>query len=251
MNQAIGRLLGVLTVAGMVLPGAAMADTTLTDNTFDLGTPGAYTVQQFVSNPAITAVAQQCAACGNPGTALQFQITMGDNGGIADVGVISNSLTYSPGASGTIAGLVASVDKNLTSTAERTFGNFFRPMVEQDGQFFVDQAGVSGPLLIGPGTTGYLLFNTATLTADDFVSFDFATGQYGSSNPDFAGDPLSFGLMQVLGPSPISVPNFEADYDNLTFQIAAVPEPASALLLAGGLAVLGWRRRYAAPRSTR
>jgi hypothetical protein len=49
----------------------------------------------------------------------------------------------------------------------------------------------------GACATGY---NTiaAGLTAADFLSFDAATDTFGAATPNFAGDPMEFGLTQIF-----------------------------------------------------
>jgi hypothetical protein len=90
-------------------------------------------------------------------------------------------------------------------------------------------AAIAGPGFTG-GTTGYNTISQNGLLASDFVQFDFTTGIFGTAHPNFAGDPLLFGLDQQtnIGFSDLI---FEADYDNLNLKINSVPENGGTLVL--------------------
>lgn len=245
--------LTILALAGLLCAGAerARADALLSDSTFDLGTPGKYQTPLF-SGPNSSTSVQNCTSCGNPGSGLQIVLAYSAAGGPIGAGVINNTLVYNPTTQGTIGSIVASVDKNLSSTATTpglNFGNFFRPMLAQGGSYYVYQAGVSQPGITAPGTTGYLNFVTGSLTAADFFVYDFSTGTFGAAHPNFSGGPITVGLLQILAASAVPISNFEADYDNLTVRIATVPAPPGWPLPAAGLLLLmwrGWRARQAA-----
>ena len=77
-----------------------------------------------------------------------------------------------------------------------TFGNTFRPTILQDGTYYL--AAIPGPSFnSAPNSTGYHLLSHVGLMATDFVSFDFTTGAFGTSNPNFGGDPMLLGLSQI------------------------------------------------------
>ena len=94
--------------------------------------------------------------------------------------------------------LSATVDKNLLVDIPLTGGgNSFHPTILQDGVLYM--ASIGGPALNNPpGSTG---FNTlgGSLTAADFLLFDPATDTTGTPTPNFAGDQMKFGLIQIFG----------------------------------------------------
>lgn len=137
------------------------------------------------------------------------------------------------------------MNKDLTTSytngpSFQTF-NTFRPLVEQDGNYYV--GGISGPALTSGTTTGYNIISGAGLVATDFVEYDFTTGTFGTSNPNFDGDPMLFGLATVTTLSTNLTPagsTIESDFENLSIDITTAPEPSSLLLLGSGLlAVIG------------
>jgi len=228
-----------------VASAPAFADTVFTDGTFD---PSNYSqTSTFTSLSTITAA--QCASCGNPGYGLQFMETFGDttvNSGEAALGWVNNTFSYDPSTSGAISSIaVASVDKDAVVTGiSATFSNTFRPLIEQDGNYYL--AAIVGPSFTAPGTSGYDTIS-GSLAATDFVQFDFTTGLFGTANPDFAGDPMLFGLAQItsIGGYPAG-PTLTQDYDNLSFDITT-PELSSVWLLVSLLPLVGlalWRRRF-------
>src|SRR5579871_3002142 len=153
--------------------GPASADVIFTDQTFNLAN---YT--QTASFTVLASLASsQCASCGNPGSALQITATFGDttvNAGSADVGFVNNTFSYNPSTQGPLASIAASVDKDLSFnvTSTTAFGNTFRPLIEQDGNFCL--AAIAGPGLLG-GSTGFQTLS-GTLVASDFQRYDFSTG---------------------------------------------------------------------------
>jgi PEP-CTERM motif len=232
--------------AGLLLAAVpSFADSTFTDSTFNLANYAGTATYQ--SDASIGVVHDQCSSCGNPAgptnTALQIEFTL-PNGGVTVFALVNSTFSYNPGTQGDIISIDASADKDITLSVppdpSNVFGNAFRPVIEQDGTFYL--AGIGGPNFTG-GSTGYLTLGQTGLVASDFVSFDFTTGLFGTANPNFDGDPMLFGLAQGISfAGPISV---EADYDNLSF-VVHTPEPSTFLLLALGLAGLAIvsRRRF-------
>jgi hypothetical protein len=227
-------------------PGSALADVVFTDSTFDQGNYNQ--TATFTSDAGVTVNSGQCATCGNPGQALQIQMSFptGSQTFDAAIGFVNKTFSYNPQTQGAITSISASVDKNIIlNFPGNGFGNTFHPMIEQDGQFFI--ASIPGPTVQGT-TTGFNTLAQSGLVAADFVSIDFTTDTTGSGTPNFDGDPILFGLAQLTsiigGPA-----TFEADYDNLSLDLStvpvttAVPEPSTFVLFGLGLAALGVTRR--------
>ncbi len=216
-----------------------LAGTTLTDPTFNLAN---YTeTPVFNTNPGnATLTFSQCSSCGNPGQGLKIVASLFSDG--VGVGFVNNTFTYNPANQEPIISINVSVDKDLSFNQTETVNNVFRPLIAQDGIFYL--AAISGPSLTGT-TTGYLTLSQAGLTAADFSSFDFGTGNFGNAHPNFSGDSMQFGLAQIIfgtfAPAPFVI---EADYDNLNLSVIPAPEPSSLLLLgAGSAGLFMWAQR--------
>jgi hypothetical protein len=202
-----------------IVQPAKAGTVTFTDGTFNLAN---YSEMVFTTSPSDTVSFTQCSTCGNPGQALQIMITLPAAGDLGVVGFINNTFAYNPATQGAIATIAASVDKILI--LNQPFGfNTFRPLIEQDGLFYL-------AAIPGPPTTGYHTISQGGLTATSFTQFDFSTGTFGSAHPNFAGDLMLFGLAQL---SQSDAPNLQAevDYDNLNLSINSVPETGSTILL--------------------
>ena len=246
---------GVAALAIGLIPMSALAGVTYQDGTFT-GTSLAFQYASDASNSTLSE--GPCANCGNPsGPGLQFIANFAANAAgnpnnsntlpQATFGVV-DTFNYNPSTQGAITSIDASVDKNfMTSENSAGIGNSFRPLIEQDGNFYL--ALISGPSVTGPTTTGYQQLSATGLTATDFVQFNTTTGVFGTANPNFDGDPIVFGLAQNFNLAPGT--NNEADYDNLTITVnSAVPEPSTwAMMILGfaGIGFMAFRRRNSAP----
>jgi hypothetical protein len=216
----------------------ARADATFTDSTFS-----GYTVGFSASQGSATFTAAQCAACGDPTSALELTINSpaGSNLGAA---VVNNLFTYNPQTQGGIASISASVDKNfnVTSTPAAGFNSTFRPVIEQDGNFYT-AVSFGTPVTVltdgGTATSGYVHFTLTNLQATDFLEFDTSTGLVGTANPNFSGDAITFGIGQVLAANAYSE-TLTSDFDNLSITVTtAVPEPSGLVLMLTGLGLVG------------
>lgn len=209
----------------------ASANVVFTDGTFNLSQYSESA--QFTTNAS--AIFDQCASCGNPGTALQTITTVATGTGGYAQGFVNNTFSYDPMTQGTISSINASIDKNITVSYTGTgFTTTFHPLIEQDGTYYI--ATISGPSfdITSPGgSTGYMTLSAAALTAASFQEFDFSTGAFVAGTPNFAGDPILFGLAQITSSAAGSI---EVDLDNLSISVA-VPEPSSLVLFASVLSM--------------
>jgi hypothetical protein len=221
---------------------------TFSDGTFP---PANYsTAFTYIQTAGSTIGWAQCASCGNPGSALQFSITEPTGGGSpgtieVEDAVINSTFAYDPATEGDLVSLSASADKDFTVNIALGFNNTFRPLIEQDGNYYV--GAISGSPLIGPGTTGYNTLSATGLTAGNFLEVNPVTGAIGGANPNFDGDTMEFGVLQLLAATGIDGTTATTDYDNLSIVLTTqTPEPASLWTVLGGLLALGgivWRRR--------
>lgn len=219
----------------------AFADVVFQDSTFNPADYSNFTEPSF-SNGLGTITPSQCASCGNPGNALHISSDFGNT--ISQIGVVAQAFantnfSYDPSLLGPILSISASVDKNeiidVTST-NPPFSNTFRPLIEQDGNFYM--AAIPGPTNTGGGSTGFLNFSKSGLVATDFLQYDFTSGTFLSGHPNFAGDPMLFGLGQITTIGNFRRSNITLVYDNLNLDIVSTPEPSSLSLLAALLPLL-------------
>ncbi|HLK49212.1 MAG TPA: PEP-CTERM sorting domain-containing protein [Bryobacteraceae bacterium] len=250
----MARLVCFVASAMLMASVPSFGDVVFDDPTLDLSH---YTATaQFVDAQAVSIVASNCASCGvGAGEALQFVSAFGDTTsaqGDVDLGFLNNTFVYDPSTQGAILSIAASADKNISLNISiaggNPFGNTFRPMIEQDGVFYL--AAIPGPGITS-GSSGFNTLAKSGLSAADFTSFDFSTFTFGSQHPNFAGDTMVFGVAQLTGIKGYTNPNpvVTTAYDNLNFDLTtvpAVPEPTSLVLfgsLLPALAAIRMNRR--------
>jgi hypothetical protein len=243
------RICGAAFVALLAIAAAdtARAGVVFTDTTFNPA--------DYISSPVYTSdVSASIVPAFSPGQ-LQFTSTFTAPGNPPTYTVaeaeINSTFSYSPASQGAISSIDASVFKNIaTSFSASGFGNTFRPTTEQDGIFYL--AAIPGLTFTGPnepGGTGFLSFSQSGLTASDFLSFDFATGTFGTGNPNFDGDPLTFGLTQLTDIAIDQTGNLITQFQNLSFDIHGIPEPGSLTLLGAALVSFGFGARRKSSRA--
>jgi hypothetical protein len=251
----------LIAVVGAAPVSAIAATVTFQDSTFTNTSLGFL----YASDAGNSTLSQgPCTTCGNPGAGFQLIANFNSNAvgnpanGPTDTlpqatfGIVENSFTYNPSTQGAITSINASVDKSFTTSEPGAgIGNTFRPLIEQDGNFYL--AAVPGSTITGPADTGYLNFSAAGLTAADFTLFNITTGAFGVGNPNFDGDLITFGFAQNTNLA--AGTNNETDYDNLDITVnPPVPEPSTWAMLLIGFAGIGFaahRRRVSAMQLSR
>jgi hypothetical protein len=210
----------------------AFADT-FKDSTFNLAN---YTGINYRSDPAISISSSQCATCGTSASkALHILTTYpAETNLLLMEGFINTTFTYNPSLQGVISSISSSVDKYYIFRSGGTFtSNFFRPMILQDGNYYM----AAIPVSVTPGV--YNNGSASGLLATDFQLFDFLTGAFNSSShPNFSGDTMEFGLANRITNTFTTADGNITNYDNYSLTVASVPEPSALLLMAFGLVAL-------------
>jgi PEP-CTERM motif len=168
----------------------------------------------------------QCATCGpTGGPALQVLLQGLNVGDTAALALVDTAASYNPA---TITSIDASVDKNATFSQTTpftgTFGNGFRPVVEQNGILYLLSPSIAGGVF-GSNTTastsftsGWTTISQSGLTLSNFVQYSFTTGTFGTGTPNLT-DRVEFGLAAISGPlanTQISNGTAENDFANLS-----------------------------------
>ncbi len=211
---------------------------TFSDGTFDLA---GYSIAGPTASGANVTL-EQCATCGPASdAALRIAAVYPTDNGNFRAALLNTSWVYDPSTQGAIVSIDTQTDKRviLSLGIPAGIGNSFRPLLQQGGQYYA-------ALLLGPtiflADEGWKFISGSGLTSASFTLYDFATGSFGSGNPDFTGGgPITFGLLQLGSRNgPFTDFLIEADYDNLSLTLTtAVPEPHGAAMLAAGLLAAG------------
>jgi hypothetical protein len=230
-----------LALGCLVVPTVAHADSIFTDGTFDLADYTNPFTCTSESGGTISGAVSQCSLCGDSGKALQTVVTLTSASSATtalDIGELNSNFVYDPLAQGAVASIHASVDSLTSIDVAVSEYNLFDPLIKQDGKYYIAQ------LFSAPGNSGFQKL-ASILYASSFEQFDPLTGTVNSAaNPNFAGDPMEFGIMISSGS--MALPSFTQTliYDNLSFDLVPTPDPASWVLM--GTALVGvamFRRR--------
>lgn len=219
--------LGLVTSLAIGTSVPATANVVFSDSTFNLA--------NYSSTPNLSPLPSTIVYSSAVNT-LQFTATYPRVPALVAVGLVNTTFAYNPLTQGSIASIDASVYKDLSIDQTGTgFGNSFRPLIEQGGTYYL--ATIPGPTLNGPGSTGFNLLAQAGLQASDFLDFNFLTGSFGSTNPNFAGSPILLWLAQISSLGSVTNPpgHITTQYQDLELVVHNVPEPGSLALLSLGL----------------
>lgn len=188
------RPASLLAMAGFIAP-IGWADVVFTDPSMNLSS---YTqTPVYASSNATVSISN-----GGGGVEAAVSVSSPNNSpGSGAVGIINNTFTYDPATQGAIQSL--SVTKNVSFSTSVAVGPGQTPwssgctaMLEQDGKYYA--AFTQGPSFNGGGTETFTC-SMSGLTAASFTQFDFSTGATASGHPDFAGDPMMFGVLFDVG----------------------------------------------------
>lgn len=234
------RILPALTGL-LVLPGLSSGGVIYFDNTFSNSNYSTAFTYTYEGSGTIGAIGPaQCATCGEgggDGLSTTFFIAGSETDTDMEIGYLNNGFVYDPSTSGAITSLFVSADNDTTITLNGlSIEDIFEPLIEQDGNYYV---------YTGLFTTSNGDFQTlsGTLSASDFAQFNPTTGASNpSSNPNFSGDPITFGLVIQGGSIALPGNNQTSVYNNLEFAVNA-PEPATLPLIGAALAGLALLRQ--------
>lgn len=226
-----------------MLPASLFASVTYTDTTFATASyPAAFTyISDTDGTVSVTSGPAQCTSCGDPGDALEAVFNWG---GASEVdatlvlGVINSAFTYNPGTQGALWNITTSIDASEANTAGFHPDPYYYLLIEQDSNYYY------GLVNFDSNESGFQLLSATALVASNFDQFNPSTGiTTSSSNPNFDGDTMEFGLYMIEGALFAPANTATLVYDNLTLQLTSVPEPSSLFLMGAALAGLTLLRR--------
>ncbi len=180
------RLTSLLVLAG----GPVLAQIVFTDSNMSLGS---YTQsQEYIT-------AGSSLSISNAGGGLEVVVNATGTGSNVRQGAVAfanNSFTYNPGTQGPLQSLSFTETTNYSNSVSISIGTPWTtgcvPMIEQDGKYYV--ALIPGPTYYS-GSSGFFTCSQSGMTAADFAPFDFSAGGLDSGNPNFSGDPMTFGTL--------------------------------------------------------
>jgi len=245
----------------IISPGLSFGDVIYSDSTFAAANwlPPAFTfIHNDTTGPNLSSVSYtngpaSCASCGAGGTGgLTFTTTsVVSPGGAGEVdaflytGYINSLFTWDPGTQGalmTVSGSMEVQDTNTLAPGEPDLDQF-AILIRQGGNYFVN----SGAFLVNNNGL-FNLVTQAPITASSFFQFDPSTGlKNGASHPNFNGSTMEFGLFFTGGTiAPIPPFSETSTFSDLTLDLTGTPEPATVLMVGGGIMGLALLRRRTA-----
>ncbi|WP_244859747.1 PEP-CTERM sorting domain-containing protein [Nitrosospira sp. NRS527] len=238
---------------GCMVSNFASANVTFLDSTFNLSD---YSISKYQTDGTDVKVSQ--TSSGNPGTALQIDMHVPrtfESVIHATQYIINTTFRYDPSVQGAINSIDASADfrgeifQNGTSVPFNPVGGSkggLQVLINQGGHLYSNTLGVAGPpVVLGDS------FNSGHsigLKATDFgLLTDFSTVVVDKTqHPSFTNGILELGISTgIYGKNLFGFPetNAVATFDNLSFTVAAVPEPETYAMLLAGLGLIGFLGR--------
>jgi len=227
-------------IAGMILAifsqTVAAAPITFTDTNFNLSD---YTIQSFSSGQTVGVA--QTASMGNPGNALQIEISSSAGATRSLVYLLNRHFLYSPQFQGQISSISLSTDvfvrNSLSSGTVSSYGQSF--LLAQNGKYYTYFKSVA------PLTGIYQNASTGSLIASDFnLITNLDSGATNSTiHPDFNGGAISLGIIQGAFENTSRIHTIVERTDNFSAAISAVPEPTAGALAATSVGILLVRRK--------
>jgi hypothetical protein len=191
---------------------------------------------------AATTIQQQSSG-GSPGfyRLTSYSLTHSGQQTYGTVYVLNafQGLTYTPSLEGAITSLGYAEDHTRLSASWSPSLVGAQPALVQDGKYYV------GPgFNFGPADNSWQTHSATLLLASDFMELSGTTAIPGSY-PDFgaSGGTIAFGYARANSTSFSA--SLSHGIDDWRYTLTTVPEPSHALLLLGGLAAFGVRRRRA------
>jgi hypothetical protein len=230
-------------LACVALPASLFASVTYTDSTFATASyPTVFTyIDNITGTVSVTSGPAQCTSCGDPGNALEAIFNWGgapEVNATLVLGVINSAFTYDPSTQGALWNISTSIDASEANTMGYPPDPYYFLLIEQDSNYYY------GLVNFDSNQSGFQLLSATGLVALNFAQFNPSTGvTTSSSNPNFNGDTMEFGLYMIEGALFAPANSATLTYDNLTLQLNSVPEPSSLFLMAAALAGLTLLRR--------
>jgi hypothetical protein len=227
---------GALASAVTFATTLAASATTLSDGNFS----GTIDVTTSSGSPSLTANGSVSTTVGNPANSLDAAFSYSaSTSATATVTFIDHSLSYDPSILGAISSINASYDRELTVVGSFTPGLAinYRLVIEQDGSLYSTAIPVCSAC---DPTSQWMNLAQTGLVASQFTLLG------GSTNPNFSGDPILFGVEAVFATNQTSITAANIYLDNIDITVTQTPLPAALPLFAsglGGVGLLGWRRK--------